>query len=141
MAYTVKVQLGSLICRNKESSTAPHDIFALAGAVVVDGKRNGFALEAMAINERQPRSDHETIFDGFSETPDFGLELLGLDIDDNEKWVRNSKEAHELADTISEAVEYVPVVGDIASIVIGAIPSVVDQFVEWDKNDVLLDWA
>ncbi len=138
MAYIVSVQLGRLICRNKESSSAPHDIFALAGAVVVDGKRHPFAMPSVPINERQPWTYFETIYDGFSETPQIGLELLGLDIDDNEKWVNNREDAGKLAEKMSDLSEYIPVVGDIASWVIKAIPEVVDQFVEWDKNDELL---
>jgi hypothetical protein len=141
MSYHVSVRLGSLICRNRESTTAPHDIFGLAGAVIVDGEAQGFAFEGIPINERQPWSYAAEVFNGVSESPTIELKLLGLDIDDNEKWVRNREEIGELADKISEFAGHIPVIGDFAAFVIEIIPDVVDQFVEWDENDVLLDHA
>lgn len=139
MAFTFNVLLRRLVCRDKESISAPHDIFGLAGAVVVDGERHPFAFEPVPVNELQAFDYGETIYDGFSESPQIAIELLGMDIDDNEKWVKNREEAKKWADKISEFTKDLPVIGTFVSAALKAAPFVIDQFVKWDKNDKLLD--
>ena len=141
MPYYVKVRPRQLICRDTESIVAPHDIFALAGAVVVDGESHGFALPSVPINERQPHTYIETLYEGFSETPQIDVALVGWDIDDNEKWVDNRQEIEEVTKKISEYGKKVPLIGDYVAWLSDNVPKIVDKFVEWDKDDQLLAWS
>ena len=141
MPYYVKVRPRQLICRDTESIVAPHDIFALAGAVVVDGESHGFALPSVPINERQPHTYIETLYEGFSETPQIGVALVGWDIDDNEKWVDNRQEIEDVTKKISEYGKKVPLIGDYVAWLSDNVPKIVDKFVEWDKDDQLLAWS
>jgi hypothetical protein len=141
MAYSTRIQLNRVICRDRETLTT-NDMFAMAGAVIIDGKVSTFTTTPMAINERMGwqsfHPNESVIYDGFSESRQIGLVLRGYDIDNNTWWKKNRKKLKEASDTVAEFAGYVPVVGEYAAKILKAWPKVVDAAVALDKNDVLL---
>jgi hypothetical protein len=137
-AILVKVTGGKVICRNRESDS-PYDSFRLAGAVIVNQQVHTFMLPGAATNETiQTSYDGYTLFEGESATPSIGLVLRAYDIDDNDKWRENRKEIVYWNEKLAGVIENIPEYGDAAAAVLRTWPKVVDQFVKWDKNDVLL---
>lgn len=141
MTHLLKVRIGRIVCRNTES-LSEYDNFALSGAVIVDGTVTPFDRDPVAVNERIAATyENPTIFDGFSESLEVGLVLRGYDIDNNDKWVANRERIGEASEKIAEVVEYVPIIGEYAAMILEKWPDVVDVFVDLDENDLLLSHA
>jgi hypothetical protein len=130
-----------VICREKETLEGK-DFFALAGAVIVDGKATPFAMPARAmtrgsVEEWWPAD----VFNGYSNSLRFGLSVVAWDIDKNSKWVKNRDDVKEVSSAVAAFVEQLPVVGDIAGFIVENWPYAVDFFVELDKNDQVIKWS
>ncbi|MGH2406217.1 MAG: hypothetical protein ACRDGN_17415 [bacterium] len=145
MSYQFDVFLDRLYCADPESVHS-NDKFALAGAVTTGVNHAGFVMPTMTPPQHQfsyfpPDLMH--IFSGWSAGPRIVLVLQAWDLDENEGWVENSDTIKEVAGKIADAVGLIPGIGTLGSLVINAvavgIPSIIDLFVSWDENDVLLD--
>ena len=145
--YNVKVYLYKLHCRDTESLHSS-DRIALAGAVTTDRDANGFVVPSFRINDEPPDDVHEfgnaLIFDGPAEAAKLGLIVQAWDLDENAPWIDNKADIIKASQEISDEVKKIPVYGTVAGIVLDAIikivPPIIDQFVEWDKNDQLLNY-
>lgn len=138
VAYAVKVRLGRVVCRDRES-LSEYDQFALMGAVIVDGTTTTFERAPIAVNERIAGSYSDSlVFSGSSSSRQIGLVLRGYDVDNNTKWKKNRAKVQEAMNTLADYVGYVPVVGEGAAAILKHWPKVVDAAVDLDKDDVLL---
>jgi hypothetical protein len=136
----VDVKLGRLVCRDRESSS-PYDSFALSGAVIVDKQPYAFARGPVAANETiQISFPEDLIWAGYSESTPIGIVLRGYDIDDNDKWREHRAEIGKYNSLLAAAAAKTPF-GAVAAGVLKVWPEVVDQFVKWDQNDLLLNAA
>lgn len=141
MSYQLTISLGDVVCYDRES-LSEYDHFALTGAVVVDGQVTAFACTPVAVNERIKSSlSPRVVFDGFTDSRDVGIVLRGYDIDNNDGWAKHGDQIKEVSSHLADAVSYVPVVGEIAAAVLEHWPKVVDAFVDFDKDDLLLSHA
>lgn len=142
--YTIEVTLENLICRDTESILYP-DKFALAGAVFTDSDSAGVVFPLMHISSGGKRELQTLIFSGVSDVAKVGLVLQAWDIDENESWIENKDGIVTAATAIAQGVKLVPKYGTILGLVLDGVnevvPRVVDQFVEWDKNDQLLSYS
>jgi hypothetical protein len=151
-AILLQVRGGKVICRDRESDS-PYDTFRLAGAVIVDGKPHMFVLPTVASNETiqtslagytlfPPREDGAWVDGvGGSGSTTIGLVLRAYDVDDNDEWHEDRDEIERLNGMLADTVENIPKYGEAAAALLRAWPKVVDQFVKWDKNDLLLSAA
>ena len=134
--YGFQVYLDKVICRDTESLLSS-DKFALVGAVFTDLEVTGFAMPMMRINNGETRSfpnDLRHVFDGSSSTPRIGISLKAWDLDQNNSWLENKDDAMNVARSISTHLNGA---GTAINTVAQGIEAVVDQFVSWDKNDLL----
>jgi hypothetical protein len=145
MSYHFDVFLDRLYCADPESVHS-NDKFALAGAVTTGANHAGFVMPTMTPPQHQYSyfpPDLMHIFSGWSAEPRIGLVLQAWDLDLNEGWVENSDTIKEVAGKIADAIGLIPGIGTLGSLAINAvavgIPSIIDLFVSWDENDVLLD--
>jgi hypothetical protein len=83
------------------------------------------------------------VFSGLSTQPRIGLVLRAWDLDENEGWIENRETIKAVASGIAQAIGLIPGVGTVTGLVLEgastAIPAVIDAFVSWDKDDVLLN--
>ena len=143
--YTFEVRLDRLYCADPESVHS-NDKFALAGAVTTGVNHAGFVMPTMQPPLHQYSyfpQDLMPIFSGTSTEPKIGLVLRAWDLDENEGWVENRDTIKKVASGIASAIAAIPGVGTAAGLVLEgvsvAIPAIIDAFVSWDKDDVLLD--
>lgn len=145
MSYQFDVFLDRLYCADPESVHS-NDKFALAGAVTTGMNHAGFVMPTMTPPQHQFSyfpPDRTHIFSGLSAEPRIGLVLQAWDLDENEGWVENSDTIKEVAGKIADAVGLIPGIGTLGNLAINAvavgIPTIIDVFVSWDEDDVLLD--
>jgi hypothetical protein len=141
------VTLDRLYCADPESVHS-NDKFALAGAVTTGVDHAGFVMPTMRPPKHQysyfpPDLTH--IFSGMSNESKIGLVLRAWDLDDNEGWVDNRETIQEVSSAIAEGIGALPGVGTVAGLVLKGVstvvPLIIDAFVSWDENDLLLDHA
>lgn len=89
MGYFVRVQMNRLDCRNADSISGA-DLIAIRGAIVVDGKANGFELPVRRMRAGSSEDFHQVVFDGRSEAAAIGFDVEALEDGD-----RLGDKAHE----------------------------------------------
>ena len=143
--FHFEVTLDRLYCADPESVHS-NDKFALAGAVTTGTDHAGFVMPTMQPPQHQYSyfpQELMRIFSGTSTEPRIGLVLRAWDLDENEGWVENSETIKKVASGIASAIAAIPGVGTAAGLVLQsvsvAIPAIIDAFVSWDEDDVLLD--
>jgi len=146
-AYQIQVHLNKLTCRDTESLHSS-DKFALAGAITTGTDTAGFVLPTFRINDSHPDNvrqfENLLVFDGGSETPDVGIVFQAWDMDENDGWVENRDEIVAVSLAIAAGVKLVPggvEAGAGMELAVAAIVPVIDQFVQWDKDDELLRYG
>lgn len=141
MSLHLEAKLGRAVCRDRESES-PYDSFALSGAVVVDGKPYAFAKDPVSANETiSIVFGDDLLWQGTSGSNTVGLVLRGYDIDDNDKWRQHREEIGKYNDLLAKAIAALPGGGTVVAGVLKVWPDVVDQFVDWDQNDLLMSAA
>ena len=142
--YSVEVTLDNIVCRDTESIHSS-DKFALSGVVFTDlGQPAAFTFPIMRINSGETRQLGQLLFNGSSVAPKVGLVFQAWDIDNNESWVENRADIDQIVTAISDGVKFIPEYGTVAGIILDGAKEVVmnavDRFVDWDKNDSLIDY-
>lgn len=139
MANYVEITLLRVVCNEMESSSAEHDVFALTGAVVVDGTTHPFAHPAIPLKTGWTFSYHMPLFAGWVDQPTVGIGALGLDLDNSDWWVKNEEDIRKVTGAVARAASYLPV--PYIDSVIDGIPEVVDFFTGLDEDDEVFRWA
>lgn len=139
MANYVEVTLLRVVCNEMESSSAEHDVFALTGAVVVDGKTHPFAHPAIPLKTGWTFTYQMPLFAGWVDQPSIGIGALGLDLDNSDWWVKNEEDIRKVTSAVAKAASYLPV--PYIDSVINGIPEVVDFFTGLDEDDEVFRWA
>jgi hypothetical protein len=142
--YWIQVFLLRVTCKDTESIHSS-DKFALAGDIVTDRANVALIKPMFRINSGDEHSflPSGPIFSGWSSQPKVGITLQAWDLDENDSWVDNEEDIVTVGEAISTAVKAVPEYGTFAGAVLDGIlatvPPVVDRFIDWDKNDQLMN--
>lgn len=139
MANYVEVRLIRVICHDKESSSAEHDVFALTGAVVVDGQTYPFAHPAVPLKTGWTFSYQMPLFAGWVHQPSIGIGALGMDLDNSDGWVKSEDDVRKVTKAVAKAASYLPV--QYIDSVIEHIPDAIDFFAGLDEDDEVFRWA
>lgn len=139
--YSIEVALEALVCRDTESIHSS-DKFALPGAVFTDTESAEVMFPTMRINDGETRLLQSLVFQSGSQVPKVGPSLQAWDIDENESWIDNEAEIKAVSAATAQGGKLVPKYGTVLGLVLDGVnevvPTVVDQFIDWDDNDQLL---
>lgn len=143
MPSNAKITLEKLHCRDTESIHSSDHILIL-GAVEHDGERTPFAVPGFRLNDGEIHifpAGLDTIFDAQVEGGEVKVALGVWDVDTNDGWVDNRESILQIAAEIAVALtKAAPVAGGLFAAVVSAATTVIDAFVEWDQNDLLLEY-
>jgi hypothetical protein len=145
MSYYVEVRVDKVVCRNPESVTTADRFAMISGAVTdrgPDGKVEGeiFVSPLRLLRRNESASFFETIYKGFSSEPKIGLLLRAWDKDLNSAWVNNQAEIVEVKNKVAEALEAIPVVGDVGAFFVNFTYTGINVFVNADLDDELVSY-
>jgi hypothetical protein len=145
ISYYVEVRVDKVVCRNPEPITTADRFAMICGTITdrgPDGKVEGefFVSPLRLLRRNESATYFQTIYKGFSSEPKIGLMLRAWDKDLNSAWVNNQSEIDEVKNKVAEALESIPVVGDVEAFFVNFAYTGINVFVSTDFDDELVNY-